>query len=380
MYSDEVMGQILSENLSDINNALCKLTGIFHPIFPNRSAHSVENIFKRTPHMFHNCMKNPCFYQRYWVTIENERKNVKRLRCLPYFYIIGFPKCGTTDLWERLIRHPQIVAKHKKESHYIDDKRFIKQWTFEDYLKYFSYTSNEIAKQCEAQQINTGAECNIITGEATANTAAVNDLWNLLPENKGCTEPRFTNPDYLYSINPDMKLIALIRDPVERLWSDYHYLAKYFKYNTSREDFHEHAVNAIDAYKDCLKYFSPRGCAYNESIGSIQMRLRMALYDIHITDWLRVFPRQQLLIIRTEEYRNNTAGVLRRVFKHLNIDYPSTMFFEQMLMMPKENVNHVVVDMANTTRQMLYAFYKDSYTNVGTILQDPQFVLHMPRG
>jgi N-acetylgalactosamine 4-sulfate 6-O-sulfotransferase len=49
------------------------------------------------------------------------------------------------------------------------------------------------------------------------------------------------------------------------------------------------------------------------------MRLRMALYDIHITDWLRVFPRQQLLIIRTEEYRNNTAGVLRRVFKHLNI-------------------------------------------------------------
>jgi hypothetical protein len=56
------------------------------------------------------------------------------------------------------------------------------------------------------------------------------------------------------------------------------------------------------------------------------------------------------------------------------------MFFEQMLMMPKENVNHVVVDMANTTRQMLYAFYKDSYTNVGTILQDPQFVLHMPRG
>lgn len=110
------------------------------------------------------------------------------------------------------------------------------------------------------------------------------------------------------------------------------------------------------------------------------MRLRMALYDIHITDWLRVFPRQQLLIIRTEEYRNNTAGVLRRVFKHLNIDNPSTMFFEQMLMMPKENVNHVVLDMANTTRQMLYAFYKDSYTNVGTILQDPQFVLHMPRG
>lgn len=60
-----------------------------------------------------------------------------------------------------------------------------------------------------------------------------------------------------------------------RLWSDYLYLGKYFKYKnkTSPEAFHANAVDAIKMFQDCLKYFTPRGCAYNGSIGSIEVNI-----------------------------------------------------------------------------------------------------------
>lgn len=49
------------------------------------------------------------------------------------------------------------------------------------------------------------------------------------------------------------------------------------------------------------------------------MRLRMGLYDLHIADWLRVFPLKQLLLIQTEDYKENISKVLRHIFEHLEI-------------------------------------------------------------
>ena len=33
------------------------------------------------------------------------------LACLPYAYVLGQPKCGTSDLFERLKRHPGLLAR-----------------------------------------------------------------------------------------------------------------------------------------------------------------------------------------------------------------------------------------------------------------------------
>lgn len=49
---------------------------------------------------------------------------LQRLRCLPYFYIIGQPKCGTTDLYERLRLHPDVYLTGPKEPHWWSRKRF----------------------------------------------------------------------------------------------------------------------------------------------------------------------------------------------------------------------------------------------------------------
>ena len=49
-----------------------------------------------------------------------------RMRCLPYFYIIGPQKTGTTDLFGSLIAHPNIEAAYAKEPHWWSRSRLCK--------------------------------------------------------------------------------------------------------------------------------------------------------------------------------------------------------------------------------------------------------------
>ena len=52
--------------------------------------------------------KNPCWYS------ENQRFN-----CLPYFQLIGSAKCASTDLFDKIVKHPDILGNSgykKKET------------------------------------------------------------------------------------------------------------------------------------------------------------------------------------------------------------------------------------------------------------------------
>jgi len=53
-------------------------------------------------------LKNPCWY-------ENDDDESKHVECLPYAYILGQPKCGTSNLYEHLKKHPEIIMPRRKE-------------------------------------------------------------------------------------------------------------------------------------------------------------------------------------------------------------------------------------------------------------------------
>ena len=46
------------------------------------------------------------------------------IHCLPYFYLAGFPKCGTTDLFFEMKKHPNILMSMQKEPHWWTRNRF----------------------------------------------------------------------------------------------------------------------------------------------------------------------------------------------------------------------------------------------------------------
>lgn len=65
---------------------------------------------RRKPHVGHLLTELKLYYEFQW-----QKNHTRRLRCLPYFLIIGQVKCGTTDLYRRLAMHPQISMGLLKE-------------------------------------------------------------------------------------------------------------------------------------------------------------------------------------------------------------------------------------------------------------------------
>ena len=49
--------------------------------------------------------------------------DVVKMRCLPYVYLVGVTKAGTTDLYSKLLHHPDIVEPSMKEPMWFDRNR-----------------------------------------------------------------------------------------------------------------------------------------------------------------------------------------------------------------------------------------------------------------
>jgi hypothetical protein len=84
-------------------------------IFDNKNNKQFQGPFK-----FLKNFKSPC-----WKPAEKSSWEPP-IRCLPYFYLIGAPKSGTTDMHRRLIKHPEISKLVVKEPHWLTRRHYCK--------------------------------------------------------------------------------------------------------------------------------------------------------------------------------------------------------------------------------------------------------------
>jgi hypothetical protein len=92
--------------------------------FPDLSYRSKQEIETKFPKIFseelpklgfHNDYRNPCWFRALPAESipgepeDTREKEQRELVCLPYAYVLGQPKCGTSDLFERLKKHPDIM-------------------------------------------------------------------------------------------------------------------------------------------------------------------------------------------------------------------------------------------------------------------------------
>ena len=170
-------------------------------------------------------MKNPCWYSNLTLSTSLRRvrgtkkfaeglfqtsRESRELYCLPYFFLAGFPKCGTTTLHEALQQHPQITGPTRKEPHWWTRVRLkdmntdYLKLTVMKYLHYFTGVAEEYSKE------------GMVTYDATQST-----LWdsNFYLDN----EDYCATPAILSRILPNAKFIVLMRNPVTREYSDFFY-------------------------------------------------------------------------------------------------------------------------------------------------------------
>lgn len=178
----------------------------------------------------------------------------------PDFIIIGAMKSATSTLHEQLALQPDFFMSTPKEPFYFSDDEVFsrgREW----YLNLFS-----------------NAEPNQLCGESSTHYTKLPDYPNTINRMK--------------SELPRIKLIYVLRDPVERLIS--HYIHQWSQ-NVFRCDINE----AIDRYDELVNY---------------------SRYAYQIQPYIDTYGRDNILFVFNEALRSRPQAELERVAKFLGIE------------------------------------------------------------
>lgn len=208
----------------------------------------------------------------------------------PNFLIIGPSKCGTTSLFHYLCKHPNFLPPIKKEIFFFN-RNFGKGLDW--YLAHFPPVSEGLPW---------------ITGEASTSYINTQNI-----------------QERIKSLFPNIKLIALLRNPVKRAMSFYYHN---LRDGLETRSFEEAVAPEIQSLQG-LKSLSLEEAAI-ELDGILENwnwkvqpgYLLIGLYVYFVNKWMNCFSREQFLILKSEDFFSNTAATMTQVFEFLSLpDY-----------------------------------------------------------
>lgn len=216
------------------------------------------------------------------------RRNPGRGHVLPDFLVIGAAKCGTTSLHGWLVDHP-LVAPTKKEIHFFN----MNYYRGEDWYRcYFPH-------ERERDQFAREHGRPFLAGEATASYLA-----------------HYWTPERAAKVVPDARLVVLLRDPIDRAYSGYHYFRR--RGSEPLETFEE----AIASEPERLNGEEAREIAdphYHSWRVYRWGYLRSSRYAEHLERWFDAFPREQFLFLRFDDVVAEPQRVLEQVQAHVGL-------------------------------------------------------------
>lgn len=203
------------------------------------------------------------------------------------FFIAGTQKGGTTALHDFLSNHSEICMPHTlKELHFFDNDRFFMNLhsIFPAYRKYHAFFQPLPSTK--------------VVGEACPCY-----MWNEKA------------PARIHKYNPDAKIILLLRNPITRAYS--HWNMAVSRGNEDR-DFSEAIFTEIDHSRH--KTESSKIKRFISDQNRTFSYLDRGFYSSQIRRLLRFFPRDQILILLSEDLQGKHDETLSRIFSFLEVD------------------------------------------------------------
>lgn len=197
----------------------------------------------------------------------------------PDFIVIGAKKSGTTSLYRYLDLHPDIAMAHPRE------------------LNYF------IPGQARSANHGAAAERSPewYLSRFDASAAA-----------RGESSPNYTSfplvrgvPERMHALVPDVKLVYLVRDPIERMISEYGHL---WAHNAARGPMSE--------------VFSDPGLEDTNYVAR-------GRYHLQAEQFLEHFDRDRLLVVAQEDLRRDREATLERIFRFIGVESFTTSEFDR---------------------------------------------------
>jgi len=197
------------------------------------------------------------------------------------FIVIGAMKAATTSLYTYLKQHPEIFMTKVKEPMFFNNFNQNKDYkllgrkgnkitTLEEYFSLFSDVENESA-----------------IGEAS--------------------------PAYIYNENapqlikehlPDVKIIAILRQPVERAYSNY--------LHTKRAD-----RENLNSFEQVIEIENQR---IEDNWSPLYHYIEKGYYSVQLKRYYNIFPKENIKVYLFEDVVKNTKETLKDIFKFLNVD------------------------------------------------------------
>lgn len=184
----------------------------------------------------------------------------------PHFIIIGAGKCGTTSLHDYLSQHPKIYLCPKKETFFFLNSKARENhraWgsvtTLEEYLALFT----EAPEECTLGEIST----NYYADPASA--------------------------ELIHKAIPDVKIIAVLRNPSERAFSSYQMI---FRNGHESRSFSEIVANKNNKYIN-------RGFYYKE-----------------LQPFYGVFKAENIKILLFDDLVKDSKAFLKELFAFVGVD------------------------------------------------------------
>ncbi|MDR7280071.1 sulfotransferase family protein [Catenuloplanes atrovinosus] len=221
---------------------------------------------------------------------------------LPDFLIAGVPKAGTTALHAALTAHPRLYLSRVKEpKFFLTDGPPPRRGGPGDVQTY----QEHVWRRADYEALFAEADEGVLAGEAT--------------------------PFYLYDLEahrrirrliPDVKIILLLRDPVDRAHSNWQHL-----WTAGLEP----EADFVTAMRREPERIAAGWAAFWHYAG-------LGMYGSQVRHLFELFDREQVLILRYRDLRETPAEALDRVCAFLGVE---TGVIEQV---PQANVNFSVAD------------------------------------
>jgi len=204
----------------------------------------------------------------------------------PDFLVIGAQKAGTTSLYSYLRQHPEVFLPTVKEPQY---------FALAARGRDFAGTGDARLGKRLGQVFNQTGYLELFSGAGTGQKRGECSnyyLWS--PE----------APVLIRQTIPSVRLVALLRNPVDRAWSAFCHL---------RRDRRERLVDfdrALDAEPDRIR----------RDYGPLWRYVETGCYATQLKRYLECFPREQIHIELSESLQTEPVETLKRIYAFIGVD------------------------------------------------------------
>ncbi len=220
---------------------------------------------------------------------------------LPTFLIVGAVKAGTTSLHEYLQLHPEVYMSPIKETNFFSDGDMLFDDFNVDYKQDVSinvdkYLSGAMDTKIHIAHVRTWEQYQKLFRNSK-NEKAIGEVSNsylFLP----------STPMAIKNKLPEVKIVMILRDPVERLYSQFLMNLKLGKIKE----------------KDLLKEIESDQQKLKKGWGVSHLYLEVGNYYEQVKRYYEQFPAEQIKMILFDDFKKDAKATMKDLFQFLGVD------------------------------------------------------------